>query len=263
MTTLAKAPLIEVGTQFRWGPRIESPGGDFTFDFPPDEQEASREALDSALRAHGFTQLNAFAPELEDVPFAFSREYRRIGREWPVIQTGLGVAAIHQSDEDYDWQPYKQTVLDGFVIISEALGTRYLDGVPYIGVELTYLDGFPLATEETPEEFLKDKLDATLTPPKAFLQAPFLKPRPNVASAGLNFEIRLEEPPGVLVVELQFDPSLPDGSRGFAMETRVRTVGPSVSYTSEGLQIWLDLAHRVQKHAFETLIKRAYRETFR
>lgn len=261
MTTLSNAPLLEVATQFRWA-RLETGGdGEITFVFPEDEQAASREVLETALRLDGFTRVDYFAPELEDVPFAYSRQYRQEDREWPVIQTGLGVAGVNTGNEGYDWEPYKDVVLRAFSIFRAALGSRYPEGIPFFGCELLYLDGFPLAPGETPEQFLKSKLNATLRPPKPFLQAPFLQDRPNVASVGLSFEIHLAEPPGLLIVDVDYEPELL-GRPGFAMDTRVRSVGRSVEYTNEGVDTWLELAHRVQRHAFKTLITENYRESF-
>jgi uncharacterized protein (TIGR04255 family) len=262
VTTLTKAPLVEVATQFRWGPLEEGTDGEFTFDFPQEEQNHSREALDAALRENGFPVVVPFAPELEDVPFAYSRQYRRAEEEWPIIQTGLGVAGVHLNNEGYGWASYKQEVINGFALIDRALRTRYPGGVPYFGFELLYLDGFPLSDKETPISFLQKKFSARLAPPRAFVDAPFLEPWPNVSAAGLSFELRLAEPRGLLSVELEYDPMLL-GRPGFAMDTRVRSVGEDVEYTLSGVDAWMDLAHNVQRHAFETLITQGYRETFK
>lgn len=262
MTTLTNAPLIEVATQFRWGSHNLGADGGVSFDFPQDENKASRAALETALRAAGFIRVEEVDPALDDVAFAYSRLYQRADSEWPIIQTGVGVAGIHLSDEGYDWKPYKALVLDAFSVISEALGSRYPQGVPYLGFELLYLDGFPLAPDETPEIFLKNKLNATLIPPKQFLQASFLQPEPNVTAAGLSFEIALAEPLGLLIVEVEHHNDVL-GKPGFVMDTRVRSVGDAIEYTASGVDTWLESAHRVQRHAFETLISKAYRESFR
>ena len=261
MTTLANAPLIEVATQVRWGPHSVGADGSLSFEFPKHEQEASREALEAALRAYGFTRVQEIDPALDDVAFTYSRLFQKEDSEWPIIQTGLGVAGVHLSDDGYDWDPYKRLVLEAFSVISGALTPRYPEGVPFLGFELLYLDGFPLAPDETPEQFLKNKLDATLRPPPPFLQAAFLQPRPNVSAAGLSFEIGLAEPRGLLIVAVEYDSNVL-GTPGFVMDTRVRSVGDAIEYTMKGVDTWLDLAHRVQKHAFVTLISQAYRESF-
>jgi uncharacterized protein (TIGR04255 family) len=261
VTTLANAPLLEVVTQFRWAQHSLGTDGSISFEFPDDEQKASSAALESALRANGFTRVEELDPALDDVSFAYSRLYQREESEWPIIQTGLGVAGIHLSDDGYDWKLYKELVLNAFSIISAALQSRYPEGVPFLGCELLYLDGFLLAPDETPEQFLKNKLNATLGLPEPFLTAPFLQPRPNISAAGVSFEIDLAEPRGLLIIDVEHDNNVL-GRPGFVMDTRVRSVRDAVEFTVEGVETWLELVHRVQKHAFETLISKAYWETF-
>lgn len=260
MSTLSQAPLIEVATQVRWGVAERNEEGEFTgYVFTKQEVEELPKALAQALSEAGFTDEEVFAREYEDVKFALARRYRSTSGDTAVIQTGLGVFSVHQLNESYKWRTYREAVLRAFGVLSRVLTTFYSPGsAPFFGAELQYVDAYFFEEGETPAGFLKRKLKLQIVPPREFREAPFIEP--DLASAALAFHMHLMEPQGVLDVSLEHAEIA--GRSGFLMDTRVRSVGDDIEYTGPGLSDWLELAHRVQQHAFRTLIHPTYLKSF-
>lgn len=256
MTTLSKAPLIEVVVQFRWGTDA-SHEGRFTYEFPAEEQHRFPELFASVASSYGFNNELLVSKPLEDVPFAVSRRFRQSDGGWPAYQIGLGVFTINQGNLGYDWESYRTAVVHGFEILTRCLREIYGETIPFIGVELLYLDLFYLENGETPQEFLRNKLLVELKAPPGFLNPSLMKPV--LTSAMLHLEFELLKPIGTLIFEVNHEDV--SGRDGFMMDTRVRTIGPSIEYSTSGISEWLDEAHSVQRHAFETLIAPAYRKS--
>lgn len=258
MTTLSKAPLLEVVTQIRWGVAERNQDGELVqFVFSDAESSNLPEELERAFNNAGFVHVEVFAPEQENVQFVPVRRYRRDPDGWPIYQSGLGVLSVNQRNDEYDWQAYKEDVLRGIEILSDAL-RGFHDDIPFIGVELGYVDGFPVEEDQPFLQFLQEKFRVTLSPPEEFLSAPFVDPRPT--SASLSIDLRITEPRGLLICSL--DPAEFMGRSGYVMETLVRSLGDAVEYSREGLGLWLEAAHRVQQHTFSTLIEPAYMKSF-
>lgn len=258
MATLSQAPLIEVATQVRWGVAVRDEEGKFVgYKFSDAEIQSLPSALATGLIDAGFSDQDEFAREFEDVQFALARRYRPAPGQSPICQTGLGVFSVHEVNEQYDWPTYKRNVLRGFDVLLQVLTTFYGEDVPFIGAELQYVDAYFLEEGETPAKFLKNKLQLRIVPPREFREAPFINPE--VSSAGLAFQMQLTEPEGVL--ELSLAHADLAGRPAYIMDTRVRSVEDKVAYTREGMESWLDVAHKVQQHAFRTLINPAYVKT--
>lgn len=261
MTTLANAPLIEVATQFRWGMGALDDEGNLTFEFGQEETAAFPTAFGALLGKEGFTRAYPIAEPYEDVPFAFSRQFRRNDTNWPAIQSGLGVIGVHQANDGYKWEIYRDNVVRCFDLASQALEPLYSDNIPFFGIELTYLDGFALEEGETAEGFLREKIKAQFHPPRDFLDAPFIEQ--GITSASFSFSLPVATPSGAtLYVALDHTPELLDERPGFYMDTRVRTVDTRAQYTKESVFAWLEEAHAIQQHAFQTLIKPAFLRSF-
>lgn len=258
MPTLSQAPLIEVATQIRWGVAERDSSGDFQqYIFTDEEKDNLLDTLEDAIVAAGFTTVDHFAPEVEDVPFTGARRYRRAPDAWPIIQIGLGVFSVHQANDGYQWVTYKEQVLRTLDLLSKAL-IGFYGTAPFVGAELMYLDAFSLEDRETPFKFLRKKFALKVAQPREFLSATFIDREP--VSAGLSLEYRLLEPAGLLILGLDYA-ELQEWS-GYLMDTRVRSLGAALAYTSEGVDVWLEQAHNVQRHAFRTLIDPTYRKSF-
>ncbi len=240
-------------------PEEDAAGGLLKFKFSATEETELPSVFDRVLAEAGFGHVEKFAPPLEDVPFNLSRRHRTGPSEWPILQTGLGVFAINQHNEGYDWAPYKETVLHGLRLLKKALDTAY-DAVPFIGIDLMYLDHFPLGKNEHPGLFLREKFRVRVDPPKEFLGSELFT-GPNPTSGSLSFELETKQPEGLLTLSLTHA-ELVEGGVGYRMDTHVRSLAPSVAFTQSGIEGWLDAAHEVHKHAFHTLIEPAYLKSF-
>lgn len=260
MTTLSKAPLVEVVTQIRWGVAESNESGEFShYVFSKTEETALPDVFARVLAEAGFGVVEDFAPGYADVQFSASRRYRRDPGQWPAYQSGLGVFTINQSNDDYDWEKYKADVLRGFELLLEALKEFYVTPPPFIGAELLYLDVFPVEGDQNPYEFLRKKFKVRSAPPKEFLSAPFLK-KPEPLSASLSFDLRITEPLGMLTLSLEHVRTRVRSE--YLMETSVLSFPDGLTFSREGLGQWLEAAHEVQRHAFGTLINPAYMRSF-
>lgn len=263
MTTLAKAPLLEVATEIRWGIRSpssedQSPGREVTFDFQTEEIEHHSRRFLEAASAYSFAEVpRGGSLRHDDNPFMPAHAYIREASPGLIYQLGTGVMVINQTNEGYDWPSYKHDVLAGFALLRESLASFY-DETPFFGCELTYADGFFLQENETPEEFLRNKLAVRVKVPEAFFNTPFLKDEP--WSAGFLVNCALVEPEGFLTIKVDSGEIL--GREGFLMTTQVLSLGTNADYSSAGFGRWLEAAHEVHRHAFRTLIQPAYLRSF-
>lgn len=249
---------MEVATHFRWAVAERDDAGEFKeYVFTEEEKDNLLDALEEAVIGAGFAEVDHFAPELEDVHFAGARRYRRAPDEWPIVQTGLGVFSVHQANEGYSWTTYKEEVLGSLGVLFDTL-TSFYGSVPYVGAELMYLDVFGLEDAETPFDFLKHKFALKLAQPRDFLDAPFIEKEP--ASASFSLEYNISEPVGVLILGLDYT-EISQWS-GYVMDTRVRSMGDALTYSQDGVALWLEEAHKVQRHAFQTLIDPTYQKSF-
>ena len=259
MTRLPKAPLIEVATQIRWGTAERGTNGEFLrYTFTPEEEKELPAVLAEALAAVGVQHHEPLARELEDVPFAVSQRYRADLEAWPVYQSGLGVFSIHVTHDDYDWDAYRTEVLRALNVLGSIVSTYYPDGVPFIGMELTYVDRFFLDEGERPDAFLRKKLALEYDVPEAFINAEFIER--GMSAASLSFGVNLRNPIGELEVGIDYVDYA--GRPAYIMDTRVRSLGTDIDYSTFGIGEWLDAAHIVQQHAFHTLIEPDYHRSF-
>jgi uncharacterized protein (TIGR04255 family) len=259
VTRLAKAPLLEVATQIRWGNIQHGENGEqLRYVYSASEQTELPQALSEAFTSAGFVHREAVAKELEDVPFAVSQRYRHGVDAWPVYQSGLGLFSVNESNDNYDWDAYKDHVLRGIELLSAALNGYYPDGIPFVGMEMTYVDRFLLEEGERPDAFLMKKLSLQYTVPPAFTGAPFIES--SLSAASLSFDVNVNKPQGRLSVALDYTGF--SGRSGYIMETSVLSLGSDINYTQAGIAEWLEAAHTVQSHAFHTLIEPDYHRSF-
>jgi uncharacterized protein (TIGR04255 family) len=252
VTRLPKAPLLEVATQVRWGVAERGEDNEFLrYHFTHEEETQLPADLSRVFSEAGFAHVDPIFPELSDVQFAVSQRYRPDPDGWPVYQSGLGVFTVHESNDNYDWEKYKQDTLRGLELLTDTLLPYYPEGIPFVGIELLYTDRFLLDEGEEPDAFLKKKLALRYRIPNEFGSAPFIKQ--GFSSASLSFEMNLTEPDGSIGVAIQYADVF--SRPAYIMDTRVLSVGAAAEYTPHGFATWMEAAHRVQQHAFRTLIE--------
>jgi uncharacterized protein (TIGR04255 family) len=248
VTTLSQAPLLETVFQTRWAAPEPEDGHPHT---------ALHTLLLGAAQREGFPVLEQINEAYTNVPHVPTWRLRPTEGDWPVLQIGVGVLTVNQGREGYDWKRFKAATLSAFEML---LRTRLLeaDAAPFVGLELTYFDGFPFEGGETIEQFLRKKMWLRFGTPTEFLKREGLKPA--IKSARLAFELDSTEPEGVLTIEVR-DSSFSSGG-GLLMQTVVRSLGERMSYTADGVSNWLEAAHELQRHAFKTLIQPTYMRSF-
>lgn len=262
MADLSQAPLIEAIFELRWGEMKskDTPQRGIEFFFNKSNEALFAEQFQSAMIDRGFVVHERVHEELPQltIPHIVTDRFRPAENTWPCYQTGLGIFSANQVNDGYAWEQYKADVLHGLELFdpTHPLG---LDGLPSIGVELRYQDGFVLEEGETPSQFLKDKLEINFTLHNDFLSLPAISSDPQ--GSKIVFNLKLNDPEGILLISL--DEAYINGQMGFVMSTTVRSAdGAQPAFVLDELEEWLEKAHDVQRHAFVTLINKTYARTF-
>ena len=260
MTTLSEAPLIESIIEIRWGEHKLEPNKPVEFKFLAEDTDFFPGQFHGIANSKGFVfveQINKDVPPI--IPHLVRYRFRRSEGQWPCYQIGLGIFTVNQVNEGYDWETFKKDILAGLQMLDKGhpVGLRRL---PVIGIEMRYRDGFLFGGGETSTQFLKNKLKINFQPPEEVLESPNLAKK--VENYNLSFKIALEKPKGLLIISLAEE--LINGQLGFIMDTIVRSADDLKPMFEMGsLEIWLEEAHNIQKHAFRTLINPAYANSFK
>lgn len=261
MSTLINAPLLSAHFRLYWGrlaPRAEGARTVREFEFSQEERKLlpGRFKAEAATRGYLFVQ----EPQVpESVPFLPTATFRKEKNAHPMFQIGLGLLGVSQRRQGYDWATFKASVLEGVAMLRVAWPTDVAD-LPIWGAELLYRDYFQFEAEEQAADFLERKLQLNLRLPAGFLTHDALE----VASAraDLIFSVNTREPAGQMFFELQqFDSK---SGPGYNLNTSLRSSWrerPMLECLDQ-LDGWLEAAHRLQRHAFQTLIDPRFAQTF-
>jgi uncharacterized protein (TIGR04255 family) len=257
MPSLPNAPLIETVFELRWGQPVES--AEQPASFNEDDSEVFTGEFRRGARDRGFTTVERPNPPGLSFPHLVTHRFRRAPDTWPCYQIGLGLFTANQVNDGYGWGGFKAVILDGLELLDKG-HPHGLKSLPPFWVELRYRDGFRLAPTETPADFIANKLTMSVQPPSEFLAHQTIE-RATLAPTRVSFEIDATTPQSTIIVDLmkaqiQNDP-------GFVMDTIVRSMPPHCPPFELGaLSTWLDAAHDLQKHAFETLIAPEFAASF-
>lgn len=259
MPSLPNAPLIETIFELRWGQPIESAGQPASFAFGEDDSEFFAGEFYRVARAEGFTTVERPNPPGLSFPHLVTHRFRRAPDTWPCYQIGLGLFTANQVNDGYAWSDFKTVILDGLRLLDRG-HPHGLISLPPFWVELRYRDGFRLAPTETPVDFIANKLTMRVQPPPEFLSHKAIE-RTTLAPTRVSLEIGATNPRATIIVDLMKAQIQNDS--GFVMDTIVRSMPPYCPPFEFGaLNTWLDAAHDLQKHAFETLIAPEFAASF-
>lgn len=260
MPSLPNAPLIEAIFELRWGQPIESAEQPASFAFSDDDSEVFIGEFRRGARDKGFTTVERPNPPGLSFPHLVTHRFRRAPDTWPCYQIGLGLFTANQVNDGYDWSKFKSVILDGLALLDQG-HPRGLMSLPPFWVELRYRDGFPLASTETPTDFIANKLTTSVQPPSEFLAYQTIE-QATLAPTRVSFEIDMTAPPATIIVDLM--KAQIHNKPGFVMDTIVRSTPPHCPPLEVGaLSTWLGDAHDLQKHAFKTLIAPEFAASFR
>ena len=257
---LANAPLVEVITELRWGQVARMQDGKVSFRFNEEDTLFFVGRFHSVAKESGFSTVERTNLGLQGAPHVVTHRFRKAPNVWPCYQIGIGAMTTNQLNDGYKWENYKKAVLSGLEMLDKAhpSGTA---NIPRIGVDLKYQDGFIFGENETPDRFLKEKLNFGFSVPEQFLTKAELK-SPVVTGNNIGFEISLQKPAGVLAVLL--NQASINKKPGFVMETSVRSTGDLCpEFSRDAMNNWLEEAHHIQRLAFQSFINPAYMKSFK
>lgn len=255
MSTLSQAPLIEAIFEIRWGRVKDKSPTLIAFEFSEADRVFFIGRFHGVAKDRGYTTVEAINPGLGGVPHIVTHRFRKAPNTWPCYQVGVGVMTANQVNEGYTWPTFKAVILDGISMLDSAHPDG-IAGLPPIGMELKYQDGFVLNPGEEPTGFLREKLNFNFSvPPDLLSDNRVAIPSPKATTLG--FELALEDPKGSLSVAI--NSALINGKNGLVMETTVRTADALFNtYDRSSIDNWLERVHDVQKMAFKAFINPAY-----
>lgn len=257
---LKNAPLVEVIFEIRWGERTKDDLNQLSFKFNDEELSFFPGEFRSISKAHGFgTYVSRSGIPANFQPHNPKYQFWSGENTWPCLQLGLGLMTANQVNDGYSWKSFKQLCLTALDILDQAhpLG---LQGLPAIGVELRFQDGFPFDKDESPYSFIHEKLNIDLGIPDDFSNSKYFVGESDNHS--ISFTLPTAKPNGF--VQIGLSKGTIWDKEGFIMNTTTRSAdGDSPSFEKRELEQWLEDAHDVQRHTFETLIKPAYMSTFK
>ena len=258
MSTLSKAPLIEAWVELRWG-SVEKDGIPTNIAFSSEDVDFFPGQFRQAALDCGFTNVERVNPEI--VGFAhhiITYRFRKAPAVWPCYQIGVGTFTVNQINEGYGWGNFKPDVIDGLKVLDKGhpLG---LSGLSRYGIELRYQDGFPFGEGQTPVQFLESNMQIKFGLPSKFIQ--FSQLGSQFRGFKMGFNLDTTRPAGQLIIELC--EGTINGQPSFIMTTIVRSAEENCpEWTIESISDWLESAHDIQKHAFDTLIDPVFARSF-
>lgn len=260
MGTLSEAPLMEAIIEIRWGKHKLEPNKPVVFEFPPEDTDFFPGQFRDVSKSRGFDfheRVNIEFPPL--IPHVVKYRFRRAKGLWPCYQIGLGVFTVNQVNEGYDWITFRKDILTGLEMLDKGHPVG-LGSLPLIGIEMRYQDGFIFSQNETPSQFLDDKLNIKFGLPEDFFKSTSIQKI--VREHNINFSINVSRPEGVLLIKLT--EGLINAQPGFIMETTVRSADKSKPTSNiDSIETWLEEAHDIQKYTFKTLINPTYAKSFK
>lgn len=259
MPRLANPPLVEAIFELRWGASANSNSNVQDLQFSEDDQDFFPGEFHKAARDAGFQVVERPNVSGINIPHIVTHRFRKERGTWPCYQIGLGLFTANQISKGYSWGTFKTTILKGLNLLNTG-HPKQLDGLLPVHVELRYRDGFLLDKGESDEDFVKKKLAVELRRPELFMDFPHFSGS-SLTPGRITFEVQSNKPPSRVIVDLQ--KAFLESKPGYLLDTAVRSIPQQLPTLEIGLlEHWLDAAHEVQKHAFETLIDPSLAQTF-
>lgn len=265
MSTLSQAPLIEAIFELRWGEyRPSNTEGSIqatTLGFSDDDLNIYQGQFRSIAVNEGFGYIERVNDmPVNQAPYLVGYRYRKKEGTWPCFQTGLGIFTVNQINDGYEWSEFYETIKQGLRLFENG-HPKGLAGLPGLTVDMKYQDAFRFNRDETPLDFLKEKMNLDFQVPEKFINDDHLIG--DIQNTSLGFSVRSANPEGELNIALQTGKV--NGEPGYVMNTIVRSkpYADELTQNYESIISWCDRAHNLQKHAFESLIQSTYREEFK
>ncbi len=260
MSTLAKAPLNEVIFEIRWG-LVKADQSKREYHLPFEETDFFFGQFKMIVTSIGFSFIERTNIEIQpSLPHVVNFRFRKAQNTWPCYQIGLGVFTVNQINDGYEWDKFKQDILNGI----EYLNKGYPGGIENlksVGIELRYRDAFIFSENENSVAFLKSKMKLSFDLPDGLLNSEYLDNN-KIAGTRVAFNLDIINPKGKLVLDLR--QAKINGQPGFVLDTRTRSQGNDVPnlIDRDSFSQWLEGVHNIQRLAFKELIDPIYARTF-
>jgi len=260
MTILANAPLIEAIFEIRWGNFKTDPvsKGQELF-FSRDEIDFFFGKFRTIAESAGFSHIERVIPEdAPPFPHVVCFRFRKSPNTWPCYQIGLGVFTTNQVNDGYEWEVFKQDILNGidFLDRGHPIG---LEKLPLIRMELRYRDGFLFKEGDSPIDFLNKNMEIELNIPNDFIESEFISYP--ISGTKLSFSLQTVKPNGAIIINL--NQGTINAQPGFILDAITRCTKKDITKLSGSfIKNWLEETHEIQRHAFSKLINPIFARSF-
>lgn len=253
MARLVNPPLLEAIFELRWG---ETSPGEFTYSQNEQSLFAGKVSAAAALAGYKYSEgvqpSNLPAP----LPMMVSHRFRENKNTWPCFQVGLGIFTANQIAEGYGWSSFKGIIGKGIDILNNASLEQTDSTRDTFTATLRYQDAFFPQKGMSVEDYLNEHFKITASLPDIFLE----NERIDRQQSSLNFQVNTatNTPKGQITIRI--GNAIIKGEPGLLMEIIVTSKLTKVidnKLNKASLLDWAESAHELQKHSFESLVKRS------
>jgi uncharacterized protein (TIGR04255 family) len=263
MSLLPSAPLIEAIFSANWGklpegttfPRLTVNGNSqVLLNYTQEQAVILSSKFATEIATKGFSEIQAAPPVNPMLGPAAQLRFYQPGNASKIYQIGLGLFCVNYMNEGYRWSSFKNMILEG----SEAFIKVFPGGIEttdIVTIELRYRDALKFEEGETAFDFLEKKMLVKLVTPEGLFSLDGLDHQ--VIGSRLNFGVACSKPKGVYVLDL-VQSGFPTGP-GYVLDTVIKSsINEGIKMESAFLSQWLEEAHSLQKHSFESVISSAH-----
>ena len=265
MVTLSQAPLIEAWLEVRWGQvKVDPATQEKEYSFPGEEIDFFFGQFKMIADSDGLSHVERVFPEFAPpIPHVVVFRFREGPNIWPCFQIGRGVFTVNQINDGYNWPKFKKDMLRGIEYLHKANPLK-IEKLPIIDIQLRYRDGFLFKTSESPIDFLNKNMEMSFKLPPDLFNKDFIMSNPS--NINLGFTLNTVVPVGSVIINLR--KGAINAQPGFIMDTVTRITSDEIKkecadrLNLEYISSWLEEAHVIQQHCFNTLIDPAYKRSF-
>ncbi len=241
-------PLIEAIFELRWG---ETKPGTFKFD------NADRDVFflkfSNEAFSKGFGEIQTINQDAPLIPHLLKHRFWQSLNSWPCLQAGLGIVTVNQTDDGYSWLKFEAAIKSMLVIFSRTDENRFARIKDSAKLRLTYQDFLPFNEGERDlSSFLKKTLNVEVTIPQQYDGDERVE---SLDELSIVLGHSITKPIGKMSIRIV--QAINEGKGpGYLVETIVESSCSDAQIERvEDIHAWLDQAHLLQKHSYETLMK--------
>lgn len=237
---LKNAPLREVVFELHWSGNTANPGhpGDDGFDLA---QGKFASKLQPDYPLHKKLMPDGIPIKIVGVPM---HQYRKSEFTWPVVQHGLGMMSVNETEAGYEWEAtFKPTVLSTI----EKLKGAYEETLIFNKTRLVYIDAWDLDGEDA-KSFAEKNLLTTF-------KSDFPQPG-KLKNFSLSQTFDLEDGSILQLV-------IGDGLNNKSLQTAIiwtTTVEKKGNLGADEIPIWLEQAHSTASQTFKQMLNLKFYE---